>query len=144
MNRDFKVGFTLLELLLVIVVISMLLGILLPAFAKIREVARERKRDSDLKTLPLAVKNYFCEFGEWPVPDTGGIDPDVPLEFVNDNNEVATILSTERDGQTFIQLGDYTLDDTGNITDPWKSPYKFIFKTDSDNFDRIGFFIEQQ
>lgn len=52
------VGFTLVELLVCMVVISLLLGILLPGLAKSREAARKTKCMVNLRSFGLALEGY--------------------------------------------------------------------------------------
>lgn len=51
-------GFTLVELLVVVGVIALLVGLLLPAFSKAREVARQITCSSNLRQLALAAIQY--------------------------------------------------------------------------------------
>ncbi|MDP1661136.1 MAG: type II secretion system protein [Phycisphaerales bacterium] len=53
-----RVGFTLVELLVCMVVISLLLGILLPGLAKSREAARRTKCMVNLRSFGLALEGY--------------------------------------------------------------------------------------
>ena len=53
-----RVGFTLVELLVVMVVIALLLGILLPGLAKSREAARRTKCMVNLRSFGLALEGY--------------------------------------------------------------------------------------
>ncbi|MFH1717309.1 MAG: type II secretion system protein [Planctomycetota bacterium] len=62
-------GFTLIELLVVIAIIAVLLGILMPAMRKIKEVAREQVCKSHLKQIGLAVAMYLDDY-ERKIPDT--------------------------------------------------------------------------
>ncbi len=65
-----KTGFTLIELLVVIAIIAVLMGIMLPAMAKIKESARATICRSNLKNIGLAVAMYLDD-NDRKLPDTG-------------------------------------------------------------------------
>src|SRR5947209_3916159 len=59
-----RTGFTLIELLVVIAIISILTAILFPAFAKVREKARQTSCLSNERQLGLAFYQYAQDFDE--------------------------------------------------------------------------------
>lgn len=60
-------GFTLVELLFVIVVIGILAGMLFPAFRQVREPARRTSCMNNLRQLGLAALNHESAHGEFPM-----------------------------------------------------------------------------
>ena len=75
--RSDQRGFTLLELLIVISVIAVLVGLLLPAFGRVREGAREKRADVEARVIEQAIGAYRLRTGRYPAPDDdlrGGAD----------------------------------------------------------------------
>lgn len=54
-----KAGFTLIEMLIVIVVMAILLGVLLPSFRGAQDEAAEQRARSELRTLATAIESYY-------------------------------------------------------------------------------------
>ena len=70
-----KVGFTLVELLVVISIIALLMAILLPALAKAREQGKRIVCLSNLKQLTLAWMNYASAYNDKLVNGANGDTP---------------------------------------------------------------------
>ena len=62
-----KSGFTLIELLVVIAIIVILMAILFPVFAKVREKAKQTRCLSNLHQIAMALKQYREDFGRYPL-----------------------------------------------------------------------------
>lgn len=60
-------GFTIVELLIVVVVIAILAAISLVAYTNIQQRARDSQRKADLKTISTAVNLYYADNGNYPM-----------------------------------------------------------------------------
>jgi prepilin-type N-terminal cleavage/methylation domain-containing protein/prepilin-type processing-associated H-X9-DG protein len=61
-----KRGFTLIELLVVISIISLLIGILLPALGKARQTAQSMKNATNLRSLQMGIQLYVMDYEVYP------------------------------------------------------------------------------
>jgi len=67
-------GFTLLELLLVIAIITVLVGLLFPAFQAVQNSAKKTQAKNDLTQIVTAVNAFYTEYGKYPLPSTATTD----------------------------------------------------------------------
>jgi len=89
----FKKGFTLVELMVVIAIISLLTGIIVSNLTSSRAKARDAKRISDVGQIQLALELYFDRCKSYPVPEGVGV---VPSDFTcaaNENIKLSNYIS---------------------------------------------------
>jgi prepilin-type N-terminal cleavage/methylation domain-containing protein/prepilin-type processing-associated H-X9-DG protein len=66
MHSHRRAGYTLVETLVVIAIIGVLVGILLPAIQKVRDLAARTKCANNLHQLAIAAQQYHDNFGSFP------------------------------------------------------------------------------
>jgi prepilin-type N-terminal cleavage/methylation domain-containing protein len=68
----FHRGFTLIELMIVIVILGILMATILPRLSGAQARARDTGRLADLTAISQALELYFDDFGSYPEPNTVG------------------------------------------------------------------------
>jgi type IV pilus assembly protein PilA len=73
-RRRFDNGFTLVELLIVVVILGVLLAIAIPLYAKYRQGASDKSAASDLRAAVSALEKCYSDNGIYPsaLASTGG------------------------------------------------------------------------
>lgn len=76
MNKtaNFQTGFTLVEILVSIVIITIVFGVVLTSSAAIQKSSRDTKRQSDLRSIQSALQNFYADqnsFPTGPLPSPG-------------------------------------------------------------------------
>ena len=61
MNTKSKKGFTLVEIMIVVVIIGLLAAMAIPAFQKVRENSIKSRTDNDARQLASAAQQYYME-----------------------------------------------------------------------------------
>jgi prepilin-type N-terminal cleavage/methylation domain-containing protein len=61
-----KTGFTLVEILTVVVIIAILMGLLMPALSQIKKVAKEARQKAQIYSIEVGIELYKEDFGEYP------------------------------------------------------------------------------
>ena len=106
-----KKGFTLVEMLAVLFIVSILLGIVLGSSRYATQVSRISRAESDLHALADALERFHLVFGEYPPVDSA-------TNLVTYKRDA---LNGTEDGYAFANLlpKDFT------ALDPWSHPYEY-------------------
>ncbi|MGB3913054.1 MAG: prepilin-type N-terminal cleavage/methylation domain-containing protein [Syntrophomonadaceae bacterium] len=65
LKRDSK-GFTLVELMVVLLIIGILIAIAIPIYNSTQKNAKQRACDANIRTIEGAAAQYYSTVGEWP------------------------------------------------------------------------------
>ena len=107
-------GFTLIELMIVIVIMGILATVLIPRIMERPEEARRVKAKMDIRTIESALKLYKIDNGEYPNTEQG-------LEALIKKPDAAPVPPKWRDGGY--------LDGNAVPKDPWDHPYSYTSPT---------------
>jgi prepilin-type N-terminal cleavage/methylation domain-containing protein len=131
-QRAGSAGFSLMEILVVLVVISILVGLLFPALMRARERARINRAMSEVRELQKAWHGYYMTYGEFPSGGTAMMDTSLTqllagVDVGGDNpNQIA-----------FMDFSEKALAD--GFKDPWGRLYEVQFDTTSDTTETVSF-----
>jgi type II secretory pathway pseudopilin PulG len=59
-------GFTIVELLIIIIVIGVLAGLIITSFSGFRQKERDKERQGNIKALQVAIEGYYAQNGKYP------------------------------------------------------------------------------
>jgi general secretion pathway protein G len=108
-KKDGRKGFTLIELMIVIVIIGILATLLIPRIMERPEEARRIKAKMDIKTIESALKLYKIDSGTYPTTEQG-------LEALVKKPETSPLPKKWREGG-YLE---------GSVpNDPWGNPFYY-------------------
>jgi len=106
MARKASTGFTLVELLIVIVIISMLAALILPALTRALCLGRQGAAKKLIERIAISTHNYKKDLGNFPPNGSG-------------SSTLATALKTIGKGkESYLEFQPDELDGAGNIVSP--------------------------
>jgi len=76
-NESRRSGFTLVEIMIVVVIIGLLATLAFPAYKKVREQSQAKRLANDYRTFAGTFEFIALELGAWPVD---GVGNNLPLE----------------------------------------------------------------
>jgi prepilin-type N-terminal cleavage/methylation domain-containing protein len=141
-----RVGFTLLELLVVIAIIAILLSLVFPVFQGIQDRAKKVQAKNDLTQIVTAVNAFYTEYGRYPPPAGASGDASYgpganPTDTVFNelraisgssiNTRLIVFISPAEDTTQRSPKGKIGSD--GQFHDPWSTAYAIRIDADYDN-----------
>ncbi len=132
-----KRGFTLVELLVVIAILSVLVTLGAKSLRSARISAKRAQAMVEMKSIEIAIKAYFNEYGKLPVDaaSQGASDPEASVQFSEEiiDRLTAEDITENRRELVFLepQLQSGT-SPSGGFIDPWGVPYMISLDTDYD------------
>jgi type IV pilus assembly protein PilA len=111
-------GFTLIELMVVVMIIAVLIAIAIPSFLGFRKSAQDRAAQSEVRNVLLAEKAYWLEEGDYT--DTAGDITALEPNAVINADPALGVYIDEADADADIVCVTRTAD-SGNTFSVWES-----------------------
>jgi type IV pilus assembly protein PilA len=88
MKNNSKKGFTLVEIMIVVVIIGLLAAMAIPAFQKVRQNSQDKTIINNLRQLNAAAQQYFLEHGVVSVASSALVGTDSTEKYIKSINAV--------------------------------------------------------
>lgn len=143
-------GFTLVELLVVITIIALLAGLLLPVIIGVIKKAEISKANAEVNALAAAVEHYQVEYSRYPGQNSGNTDHQYSSSEYN-KYLIPTLIGSNitwngtpsnPKGITFLAVDSKSIvsntlsgsnAQAGDLADPWANRYEVIADWNFDN-----------
>lgn len=137
-------GFTIVELIAVIAIISVLTGLLLAGVAKVRASAKIKKAKATMEQLETALEMYAQNWGTYP--DNDALDVEGKFKGCSrliNALESETSQAKAKGGPYVKYANELKKDPLGippdySLLDPWGEPYRYHWSTNSPKVTAIG------
>ena len=148
-------GFTLMELMAVMVIIGILFGIIFTGASYIFSAQEEKKAEAEIETISLSLKHFKSEHGDFPLADISDTEEqrgkilfmslsgwlDAGREEIEKNERGKSFLPSDSftlgkmegsDIESYTLTGDQLLGEIGEeeeifMMDPWETPYVYEY-----------------
>lgn len=124
LTRQDERGFTLIELMVVIVILGILAGMIVPKIMDRPEEARRTKAEIDIGALSQSLKMYKLDNGKYPTTDQG-------LQALIEPPSTGQLAKKWREGGY--------LDKNTVPKDPWENDYIYISPGNHGDFDLMSY-----
>ncbi|MQL51066.1 prepilin-type N-terminal cleavage/methylation domain-containing protein [Desulfofundulus thermobenzoicus] len=131
-------GFTLVELIVVVIILAILAAIMVPKLLPYTQQARVSQTEGNLATMKSIIEAYCVSNGQGHYPIAG--NPTNAGAGAPSNPTSITQLGPGADIAMVLQTGGVQWKPGGGITDPWGMPYVYTTYWDSAN-NVIGYSI---
>jgi len=121
-NRRHQHGFTLIEIMVVVVILGILAAIIIPKISDRPEQARRTKAITDIKSIETALSLYQMDNGFYPSTEQG-------LEALVEKPTTGRIPVNYNEGGYLKKVP----------LDPWKNPYIYISPGAHGDYDLISY-----
>lgn len=110
MRKNNQKGFTIIELLVVIVIIGILVALALPQLFAAQARGRDTDRKNELKNLQQKLESYFNDNGQYPAA-LSGLNPAPTAAETQDPKNQDYVYAPAVDGSTYTLTADLENDD---------------------------------
>jgi len=128
LSKKHNTGFTLVEILAVMMIIAMLFCLLMPAITAVRRAAMRAEAGARASDLVSAIKQYRNVYGKWPAQTQGTADT---TYYGAEQRDVIYSITNNPKDHMFVQIADQCLEN-GVYLDPWRRPYVVVMDENSD------------
>lgn len=129
-------GFTLIELMVVIAIISVLATLSMGIISVVGNQNRIAAANADIQRLSLALQQYFQHAGRFPPTSEDHRDNYVMYGALTGDTNHDGVYTPGEDGDIprnhrywrgpYVQLDRAKTDEKGNFLDPWGEPYRYL------------------